>query len=208
MKKVLHTLIFVLFTGLTLFAQPEKGMFSAGGTISLSGSHLDQELRNSHSFGFELTPSAGYFFTSRLEAGIYPYINYSSSLLEMTDAVDNVYISSEKSHFYGGGIFLRAYLKLADKFYMTFDVTGCTGSLYKYEETSWSNVISSYSSEQKSSRTAFGGYIGLSYFVSPRVHIKTTLGNVTYSIAGGENQLTYDLYLNMNNVDFGVNFLF
>ena len=218
MKKVLLVTL-VIFTITSGFAQTEKGKMFIGGNINITGRNNSNkpdslESEKVKSFSFQINPNVGYFIKDNFAVGInlnFGIANSTQNYNAISGQLPYYEMNyKDNSITYGGGVFARRYFKIADKFFFLLngninynyqtlkDVRSCNDPNYVFP--------TDYPATQKSFTKSFGISVnpGLVYFVSPKLGIQTSFGNIFYNNSTSKN--TSLLYDNTNNTKiFGAN---
>ena len=147
-------------------AQIKKGSIYFGGNIS--GSTVKQNTDNSTPEGKRhtvyISPAAGVAIEDNLIAGV--DLNYSNS-----QSKNYLGYQDYKTHTYGGGVFLRKYITIANRFYF-FGETDLGYSQYKYQ--SLTSAFNSYFSQTTQKTISSRLYPGLSLNVWKSFYIETS----------------------------------
>lgn len=214
MKKILLVLI-ALFTIVTCYSQTEKGKKFIGGQLNLSNntySYLDTLYKsNRNSFGFQIVPNFGYFIKDNFAIGV----NVNFGVSNTTQNQEQQYLptkttSKSNSISYGGGGFARYYKKITDNFF--FFANGEVSYIYQTQKFVYSNNDPNYvyptsdpaNQEVQTNSISFDVNPGLVYFVTPKLGIQTTFGDIYYNNSTSKNiSLLFDNHRNVN--DYGIN---
>ena len=210
----------------TTYSQTEKGKMFIGGQFSLGGntnSGLDSlTTNNTNVVTFSISPNFGYFIKDNLAIGAILNFgtsgetqNYQNS--QNTPSYKTTYNYNYTS--YGIGLFARQYYNITGNF--RFYLNGGINYSYQTTKTTYTNPTYAYyptSEENHSNNFSINITPGLAYFVTPKIAIQTTFGNLfyNYSISKIPN-VSYDNHsysgnygLNLNSSSFalGLNYYF
>ena len=149
---------------------------------------------SSNQFYINAQPSAGYFFTKHVLAGVGLGITHASSG-----------IHSYKANGLNGGLFARYYFTPQSKFSFFGQLSAGAGIInYKTRD------VTGFSQESKFTNSQIVLSPGINIFVSRRVAFEMQFGSFGY-YRNNESGNMYDdlrLDLNLNSVKFGINFRF
>jgi len=197
------------------YSQTEKGKMFIGGQLNLSGSrlsHLDTLYKSeNNTVGFSFAPNYGYFIKDNFAIGATVNFGVSNSTQNTSDT-QILSTVTRKSNTLSCGIggFARYYLNITDNFKFYFN--GGINYLYSTQKIKLSNNDPTYvyspsnpeSQEIQTNTISFAISPGLVYFVTPKIGIQTTFGNINYNYFSSTNKsLLYDNHNNVNS--YGVN---
>ncbi|MDB5007303.1 MAG: hypothetical protein JWP45_1696 [Mucilaginibacter sp.] len=206
-QKVLALLIlFMAITGIAL-AQPSKGQFYTGGSLSYSydtyGSKTTYNYTNGYTdyyltkvTAFSISPEFGYFISNKLSVSIQPTYQHNSGTESsyfysyVTSADNNVSSDTYKTNVAGVGINLRYYLMLSDKFGFFPQLGVSTLNNTTYFKYGTFNV---------------GVSPNFVFFPSHKIGINFGFGNIAYSLDYATKNHSINAALN-NNITFGLNY--
>jgi hypothetical protein len=229
MKKIFFIALAIIAIA-TVHAQTQKGKIVIGGQINLSGNNdYSVDTLNSYeysSFGFQISPEAGYFISDHLAIGgslIFGISNYSTTYKNPGQTPSKLKFETNSTN-YGVGVFARYYLKLTDKFY--FCATGEAAYRYEPQKVKYTYNDPDYiyptnnPSTQKIHRNTFSVRIapGLTYFITPKLGIQGSFGNLRYSNSTSkntslnfdnhDNSESYGINLGLSSLYLGLNYYF
>ena len=171
MRKFTFSLLTVFNTMSAVNAQIKKGSNLIGGSIYYNSQKSDQTSGNStqgtKNSGFGITPSYGKAIRDNLVIGA--TLNYGNSVNENYSPGNN---TTTKNNSFGAGVFIRPYKNLGNSgFYLFLD--GHLGANYsKAKFTAYEN---------KGFDVSAGINPGISFAITPKVHIETGLNNLFYA---------------------------
>ncbi|MFD2035605.1 hypothetical protein ACFSKL_12450 [Belliella marina] len=122
MKKLL---IFLAFVPLVSFGQFSKGTKMIGGNISFSSSKYNSEPNlPSYNNYFSGNSHLGFFLNESFAIG--PAINFTNIKTPFFNPTTNS-IGYRNTNSYGGGVFVRKFLPISEKFYFSLQGEGLVG---------------------------------------------------------------------------------
>ncbi|MFT2011248.1 outer membrane beta-barrel protein [Pontibacter sp. 13R65] len=177
MKK-LWIMLLLAATGTTMaYAQTEQGNMVISGSIG--GSFSSNKIEDidfpggftSKSTGIRIRPSFGYFIQEGLEVGLSTLIYFSKSN-DMNGGAEHVY----HNRSFGFAPYVRKYFVLSDKL-----MAHGTGSISADFNSNWVERPSDKNLEKNKS-TSLGVFLypGITYFVTEKLGITATLGQLGY----------------------------
>ena len=182
------------------YSQIKKGSILLGGSVGFSSSKTTEVQPNSwvgetKKNSLFLSPSVGVAIQDNLVLGA------DLTFASIRGKYNSPALETNKSTGYGGGVFIRKYWQLANKFYVFGN--GRVG--YQFSKEATPSHVSSVKTEYKNQRAAASIAPGISFAVSRRVHLESTFINlltVEYSktreynkASGVETKSSSDLYL-------------
>lgn len=177
MKKVTLLTIATCFLILSSQAQIPKGTTFLGGTIGYSHSDGLTGSQEPHKQNIiNLAPVVGKFIKDNLVAGL--ILNYSSNTIS-SDPSGNPY-----NRVYGGGVFVRKYKALGNRFYLFGEA-----SLDATRNKSYTFSGIDYNISTKGFSINLDAQPGISYMVSKHLQLETALSNL-FSIGYAHNKVT------------------
>ena len=212
----------------TSYSQTEKGKMFIGGQISLSGSsnsRLDTLFgSSSNSVAFTFAPSFGYFIANNVAIGATVMFGTSNSTQNFINQGAGGIPSSKltdksTSLNLGFGGFACYYINITDKLKAYFN----GGINYTNSTSKYTNIYSNYpgnsSIDQPQINTiSLAVTPGLIYFITPKIGIETSFGNMSYSYSSSKdkslsypnynNSSNYGINLNLAAFSFGLNYFF
>lgn len=215
MKKVVLNLMAIL-TFITCYSQTEKGKNFIGGQISISGNtnsnHDTLYNYDLNSFGFQFNPGYGHLIKNNFAVGCNLKFGISNETQNNEYPNQSPSKSERKNNSisYGIGGFARFYKKIIDKFF--FYVNGEVSYKYQIDKLVYSNndpnyVFPSYNpANQKIQSNSISLRInpGLVYFVTSKLGIQATFGDIYYINSSSKNEsVSFDNYKNTSN--YGIN---
>jgi hypothetical protein len=216
MKKEI-SLLLIIFSFLSGYSQTKNGKIFIGGEFSIGGSTSTQNIGDTlnkydgNSFGFRFIPTFGYFVKNNFAIGAKLNLEVSNS--KTTNENTNQGSDKSNSTIYGVGCFVRHYSEIVYNFFFTVE---CNLSYnYALEKRTNSN---SYLNSQHRENNDIGFSItpGLVYFLTPKLGIQSTLGNIfcIYNTAKDINQnthsnsLLYGIHINYETLYVGLTYHF
>lgn len=220
MKKVLFFGIFGIFC--TTFGQDqklenrlniEKGTWFTAGSISFSSNESKSEnltnFYDAENLGFNLAPKIGFALKRNLVAGVgidYGRTKYNNSNVN----VGNLKTSEFLNQSFNVSPYLRAYKGLGQN--IALFLQGEFGYTRGWSEISRSDQSESTSTQN---RYSLGIRPGLTYFMSKKLALETSIGNLGFSKfdSDGSNQATssgsnFNFSLNTSDLFVGVAYYF
>lgn len=163
--KLVFSVVFVCTLLTTSYAQINKGSIWVGSNVSYSRSKdksaqqpVDRKIKT-----ISVLPAAGVAIKENIVLGI--FANYTD---EHTD--NNGYLVLRKIKTYGGGLFVRRYIPVFNRFYIFGD--GRLGvNAYKSEEE-WSAVYGGLKSKSRGWETGLTFTPGISYGITPNMQLE------------------------------------
>jgi hypothetical protein len=194
MRKTILILIAVI-SMLTSYSQTEKGKYFIGGSINYSGdkdSEGDSVTNNwtNKNTTFNFTPSIGYFVTDNIAVGI--NLNLGNSVYNYQILSNMNYYSTTKTNTLnlGGGIFVRPYFKISNNF--MFFINAGISYIDQPGKITFSTTQPGVSPtpDQKILGYEFTAniYPGLVYFVTPKIGLSVSVGNLFYDYSYRKNK--------------------
>lgn len=169
-QRFLLSLLFICTLAVTTQAQINKGATWLGGQIGYSqSSDKNGAVTNSKQSSFTISPAVGIAVKDNLIVGI--VANYAHS---KTESYPN---SSRKDNTYGGGVFVRKYIPVVNRFYIFGDARAYFSSV-KTEDKSSNNTTT------KGYDVGLSVTPGVSFAVTKSIQIETgfnSLFNTRYS---------------------------
>jgi hypothetical protein len=202
----------------TSYSQTEKGKNFIGGQINLSGStssFLDTLNKfDNNSFGFSVSPNYGYFIADNVAIGVNVNFGISNAVQnsKYSNNIPSEFTYKSNTLSYGGGAFARYYLNISDKFKFYFN--GGLNYFYSTQKIKNSNNDPNYvystsnpaNKEVQTNSLAFAISPGLVYFITPKVGLHTSFGNLNYNYSRSKNiSLLYDNHNNSSSYGFNFN---
>ena len=199
----------------TGYSQTEKGKMFIGGQVGLTGytmSLLDSLSGYDHNLAeFTVSPNIGYFIKDNFAIG--GTVTFGTT--SITDSSESFYPTStskytnkSNSFIYGIGGFARKYINITDKF--KFYVNGEINYQYETQKSTYSSDNPNTNPAiQKNQLYSISLAVtpGLVYFITPKIGIQTTFGNLNYSFTSSKNTShSYDNHNNMTNYGLDLNF--
>lgn len=200
----------------TGYSQTEKGKMFIGGQVGLTGNTMS--IMDSLSLGdhnkaeFTISPNIGYFIKDNFAIG--GTVTFGTN--NITDSNETFYSTSKfkytnntNSIIYGIGGFARKYINITDKF--KFYVNYGINYQYETQKSTYSSNNPDYTNlaiqKIEVSSISFAVTPGLVYFITPKIGIQTTFGNLNYSFSSYKNtSLNYENYNNSTNYGLNLNF--
>lgn len=223
MKKIVFFCAFGIMGSILLFGQQddkliiEKGTWLIDGSISFSDNHNRFEVEGTddssdqESFNFALAPKIGYTIKRNLTAGL--GLEYSRTKGSAITTTENSGSSggSSLSQSFNISPFLRTYIGLNQN--LALFVQGELQYGRRWSESTDNNEPSSFTGIQNQYR---GGIRpGLTYFMSNKLAIETSIGFLGYSRFDTEDSDTssgsgsnFGLSLNSSDLFFGIAYYF
>lgn len=191
-KKILLVFILSFMFASNLIGQEsfEKGKSMIGGGIGIGSGENETKPEDSLSrkssqerFSFQVSPYYGKFIKTRLLLGIRTQFSTSKSERKYIET-NGTSIAEDKSHLYGGGIFLKKYFPVVEKFGVFFQPGfDYSYSISEHTASDFSNSSQSKNqfSENKTQVVSFDASIGLYCLIGKRFSIETNLGKINLS---------------------------
>lgn len=203
MKKILLTAVtFIALGAGSAFAQFGAGNWLISGGIGVSTTSGETTLGTNPSVdspkitNISFLPTAGYFLKERLAIG---------AGLNLTSNTNNDEANKSEVKLSGFGLspFARYYYPLNDKFSL---FSQGTISFYTETETDESTT-GTVTTKDEVKTNAFGlsAGLGLTYFVSSRIALETTLGGIGFSTASSEGETNGTKTGESTQNEFGLN---
>lgn len=205
-------ILLAFFICMSVYSQTEKGKMFIGGQISLSTTSnpgLDTlSTVDRTAFSIKISPNFAYFIKDNFAIGGNFSLGYSNSTNEYAYINQVAYLQTDKSNSTSIGIggFARYYAKITDKFF--FFMHG--GATYTYQkdksDQTYINLSHTLENKQTHSNTiAVALSPGLVYFVTPKLGIQATFGELAYSFTSQKNdKVNYDNHQNSSNFGFNL----
>ncbi|MDJ0645986.1 MAG: porin family protein [Flavobacteriaceae bacterium] len=208
MKKLLLTVVFTVLSIVIGFAQAteneedkftgfEKGDFLITGGISYSSFKVNDNRKDNI---FTFVPKAGYFISENMAIGAAFGISSTRS--------DGVFSFDDelRVNTFSAGAFGRYYFTPARKFSVFTEL----GASYITSENEYNGSIFS---EVRSNGFAASFAPGINYFISKSFALEASFGLLSYTslkddLPGAEAVETFDLNLDLTNINFGLVFKF
>jgi hypothetical protein len=175
MKKVLLFAIIALLSSSILKAQISQGSVLLGGGVNISNTKYENDnlpiADKTHDNNTSINPAIGIAIKDNLVFGI--ALNYGHS--ENTTNSSPMQIRKIKYNAYGAGVFLRKYLPLGKNFYLFGQ-----GDLNYTNNKQSDNYIpsSGFSATQKGWNSSLSFSPGISYALTKKFHLETSLSNL------------------------------
>lgn len=176
------TLISIITCALTSNAQISKDSRLFGTSIGYSQSKIKSTnvmLTNTKSTSFVVSPSAGIAIKENLVAGI--RLDYSKSTEKYN--YDYTSYNNTENKYYGGGVFLRQYVPVVNRFYV-FGEGGLSYLISRSKYTQQSTYSGKNEIKTKGWSTGLSFTPGISYAISKNFQIESgfnSLLNVSYA---------------------------
>jgi hypothetical protein len=220
----------ILLVGFSAQAQTEKGKMFIGGQVSLSGNNgTDSDTLNSSTsdyFQIEIIPGYGYFIRDNFALGADINFLYANDIRNYTypHQIPSEQTMKATRLGIGGDIFARYYAKIVAGLYFT--ATAQAGYRHQSTTNERSNNDASYvyppeyPAKQTISSNKFSISVvpGLAYFITPKIGIHCSFGNLYYSYSASENislsngnkshSNNYGVNLNLSTLYFGLSYYF
>jgi opacity protein-like surface antigen len=189
--KLLFSVVFVCTLLTTSYAQINKGSIWVGSNVSYSQSKdkpaqqaVDRKIKT-----ISVLPSIGVAIKENIVLGIFA---------AYTDAhTDNDgYIVLRKEKTYGGGVFVRRYVPVFNRFYI-FGEGRLGYNSYKGEEK-WSFTSNTGTSTSKGWETGLTFTPGISYGITPGMQLEAGFKSL-FDIRYQDSKITQNGYYNQNN---------
>jgi hypothetical protein len=173
MKNVILIAVFCL--PIAALAQIQKGKSVLSGSVNytLSGNDSEVSAQSNKSYQFTASSSYGYLIGDRWAIGITPsflknrQLGYGADLHYRTVSI---------------GPFVRRYFPVGEKFFIHVD-----GGMNAAFSGNWLVLNGEKSAVTKSTGLNFYVGLGASYFVSGRIALQASLGNISYSSSKTES---------------------
>ncbi len=171
-------------------AQISKGMKMINGSANFSstnGRQVDSLYAGEGRFrNIGFSPAFGYFLTDKFCIGLGARVQNNKQIFESSYTINNSYNTSESNTFsYGFNPYARYYMAFSEKFYGFFNASAGVNISKSKSENYYDNPsIGSPSDFETISKGYFyngGVSFGLTYFVSPKVALETSLAGINYS---------------------------
>jgi len=198
------------------YSQTEKGKMFIGGQVSLSGSsqsHIDTSYKSeNNTVGFSIAPNYGYFIKDNFAIGATINFGVSNSTQNTSYTSPITYTNKSNTLSYGIGGFANYYVNITDNFKFYFN--GGVNYLYSTQNTKHSNNDPYYfysprnpeNQEIQTNAISFSIAPGLVYFVTPKLGIQTTFGNINYNYSSSKNKsLLHDNHTNISSYGANLN---
>jgi hypothetical protein len=175
MKKILLFTIISATISFVANAQISKGSVLLGGGLNVSNTKYENNnlpvADKTHDNNTSINPAIGIAIKDNLIVGI--ALNYGHS--ENTTNSSSTQIRKIKYNSYGAGVFLRKYLPLGKSFYLFGQ-----GDLNYTDNKQSDNYIpsSGFSSTQKGWNVSLSFSPGISYALTKKFHLETSLSNL------------------------------
>jgi hypothetical protein len=191
------------------YSQTEKGKMFIGGSFNLYGnthSRLDSSYKYDYDrIGFTIAPNFGYFIADNLATGAFINLGFVKSnqtedyMNRRTYSSMNNYKSNLLSLGLGG--FMRYYINITDKF--KFFANGNINYQFQSDKRTYQNNYPTNQTEE-SNNISINISPNFVYFVTPKLGIETSFGNIYYDYSSSKNKsVSYDNH--DNSSDYGVN---
>ena len=219
----------------TSYSQTEKGKMFIGGSgqINLSGnkvSNLDASSKSdNNTFGFSIAPNYGYFIKDNFAIGANINLGVSNSTQNLNynyinQTPPSTYTNKSNTLSYGIGGFACYYLNITDNFKCYFN--GGVSYLYSTQKVKLSNNDPTFvygtndpeNQEIQTNNISFAFSPGFVYFLTPKIGIQTTFGNIYYNYSSSKNKSlfydnrtntgSYGIDLNLSTFSLGMNYYF
>ncbi len=225
MKKLLLILVALLCT-VSVYTQTEKGRMFVGGYLNLSTSSQasNDTLNNDKysSFGFQINPGFGYFIKNNIAIGgnLNFGIDNSSQDFEYSGLMPNTTTYKNNNLTIGADIYAQFYKKIVPNFFVF--ITGSVDYMHEAQKVESSNSNPNYTNpypiqHHQVNDITISIFPGLVYFITPKLGIQTSFGNLHYTYSMNKNTtLTYDhsssstfgLSFRPSSFSFGMNYYF
>ena len=231
MKKTISKISIFMFLCCTSFfakAQIEKGMKVFSTTASFSTTHSSNHdstafVNNSDnkSLNFSVGPKIGYFVSDKICIGISGLLSYSKTDVSGNTISSSFYSTSttkDRSYSYGISPYLRYYKKFTNNFYAFLNTSA--NFVLGNSNNQYSSTGNNIDIQKVSNYRCYAGFgFGLTYFVSPKFAVETTIAaaNVGYNWSKTSektdeyySQKTAGVYTNVapNGFNLGVSYYF
>lgn len=196
MKTAFSTLLLCLLISSFGFAQLRKGTVLLGGHLHAYSDNRDHDryyYEEEKYASVSFSPVAGVFISDRWMVGLQPSIQYRRSFASTPDSSYNHYRNDDKSTSYGVGINARYYVPLNEKFAFFTNLSGIGYSFTKGRTTTVRRNQPESDSDHKRRENSYNiglfAGLGMTYFITPRIGLEATLGQIGYGFTKTSSEL-------------------
>lgn len=200
MKTVLSLSIFSLIISFSSFAQPTRGTYFVGGSVSGSFDKSPTQAYESKRYHFAISPNVGKFISEKYQLNFgLAYMIQNNQLQGLTDQLYRQTVQTFSASF---GV--TRYFPLTEKLYFNLSASITP----RYSNTSgYTNI--NYWSESNSLETYAGSLSvspGLTYFLNNKWLLYSYIGGLNYSVTMYDftDQLGHEMNINFAANSFGI----